>query len=53
MRQVRHRDRPNIGAGADALLSLFGVTAPTPEQEAGALLLVWGLVDLHAQTKDA
>jgi len=52
MRAVRHRERPDIGAGAGALLALFGVADPTPEQEAGALLLAGGLIDLHAQTKD-
>ena len=52
MRRVRHRDRPDLGAGAGALLALFGISEPTPEQEAGALLLVGGLIDLHAQTKD-
>lgn len=53
MSAARRRDPPDLGAGALALLALFKIDDPTPEQEAGALLLACGLADLHAMTSDA
>jgi len=49
---ARDRDRPDTGAASVALLALFGIIDPTPEQLAGALLLACSLADLHALTKD-
>jgi hypothetical protein len=53
MNRMRHRERPQIGAGADAFIALFGIVNPSPEQYAGALLLAAALVDLHTLTKDS
>lgn len=42
----------NLTAASEALLALFGVPDPSPEQIAGAVLLAFGLNDLHAFVRE-
>lgn len=42
----------NLTAGSEALLALLGVAEPSPEQTAGAVLLAFGLNDLHAFVRE-
>jgi hypothetical protein len=41
------REGGQVAQGADLLLALAGIDHPTPEQSAGALVLAFGLHDLH------
>jgi hypothetical protein len=42
----------NVTAASEALLALWGLPDPSPEQAAGAILLAFGLNDLHAFVRE-